>query len=199
MRKAIHRLTFLLALTLLLNPSTVTAQTQVELPDAGVTPDNWLYGLDKAIESIQMILTFNEASKAELHLQFAGERLAEAKAIADKGKPEYVPDLVGEYEGNVGKSLELVATAKQAGKNMTKVLELVAIATSIHLVVLEEVYEKVPEVAKPAIERAMQKSTERQAEALDEEELPPEQAQEAKEKAEKARAKAEEKRIMRRP
>jgi len=55
------------------------------------------------------------------------------------------------------------------GKETTTVEQLVAKATSIHLEVLSEVYEKVPEQAKLAIERAMSISVrghERAVEAL---------------------------------
>ncbi|MDI6655674.1 MAG: DUF5667 domain-containing protein, partial [Candidatus Hydrothermarchaeota archaeon] len=124
----------------------------------GITPDSIFYGLDKAFERIQFILARDETSKARKHLEFAAERIAETKAMADKGKPEYIPDLTEEYEVSINKSQEIAEIAQGLGKNVTKVNELVALATSVHLEVLEEVYMKVPEQAKPALQRAMNSS-----------------------------------------
>lgn len=135
--------------------------------DPGMTPDSLLYGLDKAYERIQLILARDEASKAKLHLEFAAERIAETKAMADKGRPEYIPDLTEEYEVSINKSQEIAETAQRLDRDVTKVNELVAIATSVHLEVLEEVYKKVPEQAKPALQRAMNSSVRGQEKALD--------------------------------
>jgi hypothetical protein len=135
--------------------------------DPGITPDSILYGLDKAYERIQLILARDEASKARLHLEFAAERIAETKAMVDKGKPEYIPDLTEDYEVSINKSQEIAEIAQRLGRNVTKINELVALATSAHLEVLEEVYRKVPEQAKPALQRAMNSSIRGQEKALD--------------------------------
>jgi hypothetical protein len=138
-------------------PSQTLAQEEL---DPGITPDSIMYGLDKAYERIQLILARDEASKAKLHLEFAAERIAETRAMADKGRPEYIPELTEEYEVSISTSQEL-------GRDVTKVNELVALATSVHLEVLEDAYEKVPEQAKPALQRAMNSSVRGQEEALD--------------------------------
>lgn len=144
----------------------ITSVFAQELPGPGITPDSWLYGLDKAFESLQMALTFDPVAKAGLHIQFAGERLAEAKAMIEKGRPEFVPDLVKEHEGNIDKSNEIAAVAQQVGRNITKLNELVALATSVHIETLEEIYEKVPDQAKPAVLKAKEVSARGQEEAL---------------------------------
>ncbi len=53
---------------------------------AGVTPDSAFYGLETAMERVSLGLTFNKAKKANKALRYAEERLAEAEAMADKGK-----------------------------------------------------------------------------------------------------------------
>jgi hypothetical protein len=50
---------------------------------------------------------------------------------------------------------EISQIAQGIGLNVTEVEELIAEATSKHLEVLAEVYDRVPEQAQPAIERAM--------------------------------------------
>jgi hypothetical protein len=139
---------------------------QEQLVNPGITPDNPLYALDRAIEKLQLMLTFDDKSKAKLHLMIAEERLSEAKAMVDKGKPEFVEDLTKEYEVELNKCNEIASKAQEVGINVTEVRELVALATSKHLDVLEDVYEKVPEQAKLAIERAKNVSMKGQEEAL---------------------------------
>ena len=137
-----------------------------ELPAAGITPDSWMYGFKRFFEGIDLFFTFDDVAKAEKHLKYAELRLAEAKEMTEKGKPEFVDDLIEEYEDNLEKANEISKIAQQIGKNVTKVTELVAVATSIHMDVLENVLEKVPEQAKPSIQRAITSSKRGNEEAL---------------------------------
>jgi len=136
------------------------------LPAAGITPDSWIYGFKRFFEGIDLFFTFDDVEKAEKYLKYAELRLAEAKEMAEKGKSEFVDDLIEEYEDNLEKTNEISKTAQQLGKNVTKVTELVAVATSIHVDVLENVLEKVPEQAKPSIQRAITSSKRGNEEAL---------------------------------
>ena len=146
----------------------------IELPPAfqrdllphGTTPDSWLYGFKKFFEGVDLFFTSDDVAKAEKHAYLAELRLAEAKEMAENGKPEFVDDLVKEYKNNLEQSNKIAEVAQQVGKNITKVTELVAIATSIHLDVLEEVLQKVPEQAKPSIQKAINASKKGNEEAL---------------------------------
>ena len=165
------------------------------LPAAGITPDSWTYGFKKFFEGVDMFFTFDDVAKAEKHINYAELRLAEAKEMAEKGKPEFVNDLIEEYEDNLERGNEISRIAQQVGKNVTKVTELVAVATSIHLDVLEDVLQKVPEQAKPSIQRAITSSKRGNEEALNVlEKAQPEKAAEIHFRiAEKRLAKAQEK------
>lgn len=80
----------LLAVLMLCAPVVLAEEAPVEddLPaeelseDAGTTPDSALYGLDRALERIELALTFGRAAKAKKGLKHAKERLAEVKAMA---------------------------------------------------------------------------------------------------------------------
>ncbi len=144
--------------------SLVVAQT--DLPDPGMTPDSPFYGFKRFSEGVGLFFTFDDVAKAEKHLHFAELRLSEAREMTERGKPEFVPDLTEDYENDLDKSQEIATVAKGLGKNVTKVEELVALATSIHIEVLEGVLEKVPDVAKPAIEEALDASSRGQEQAL---------------------------------
>ena len=168
---------------------------QRELLPAGVTPDSWLYGLKKFSENIDLFFTFDDLVKAEKLAYYAELRLAEAKELAENGKTEFVNDLVKEYKLNLENSNELVETAQQFGKNVTKVTGLIAVSTSIHVDILEEVLQQVPEKTKLSIQNAINYSKEGNKGALDVlEEVQPEVATEIHLRiAEKRLLKAQEK------
>lgn len=126
-----------------------------ELPDAGITPDSMLYGLDRAFERISLALTFDRAAKAEKHLEFASERIAELKTMVDKGEPEFVEELKKDHERELSAVESEIEGARALGRNVTALAEHVADVTSKHIVVLERVLEKVPDQAKPAIMHAI--------------------------------------------
>ncbi len=160
-KKIFSMFVFILLLT-----TTMAVAQEVELPDAGTTPDSFFYGLDRAFERISLALTFNKAAKAEKRLQIASERLAELKAMTDKGKPEYSDDLANEYDNNIKEANEIATTAMLLREDKSKLAELIALATSKHLSVLDRVKEKVPEQAKEFIIKAKEASMNGQENAL---------------------------------
>jgi len=129
------------------------------LPNPGILPDSPIYGLKRAFESIETALAFSNEAKAKVALKHAEKRLAEAKAMVEKDKPEFVEELVKEYEKNMNETNINTEKAVALGKNVTALVEHVASKTSIHLEILEEVYEKVPEKAKPGLLRAINASS----------------------------------------
>jgi len=134
---------------------------ETELPDPGLTPDSPFYFLETIAEGIGTFFTFGDLKKAERHAALAAERLAEVKAVVEKGKPEFAEKTLERYEDQLEKSIARAEKAMAKGKSTEKVMEVLAKvgkATSKHLEVLAEVYEKVPEQAKPAIENAMKAS-----------------------------------------
>ncbi len=134
---------------------------ETELPDPGMTPDSPFYFLEIIAEEVGTFFTFGDLKKAERHAALAEERLAEAKAVVEKGKSELAEKTLERYENQLEKSMARVEKAMAKGKSTEKVIEVVARvgrATSKHLEVLAEIYEKVPEQAKPAIENAMKVS-----------------------------------------
>jgi len=171
---------------------------QEKCPEAGMTPDSALYIFDKAFERMSLAFTFNKAKKAEKHLRYAEERLAETGEMIKKEKPEFVDELIEDYEEDLEKGNEISKIAQQIGEDITKVSELVVVATSMHIDVLNEVWEKVPEQAKPAIQSAIISSKRGNEEALNAlKEIKPEKAAEihfeiAERKLNRAREKADE-------
>jgi len=130
----------------------------VELPGPGLTPDSPFYFLERFAEGIGTFFTFGDLNKAARYAALASERIAEAQAVINKGKPEVAEKALKRYEDQLGRALAKAETAKTKGQNIERVTEIVATATSKHLTVLEGVLEKVPEAAKEAITRALEKS-----------------------------------------
>ncbi len=157
---------------LLLSSGIQVSGQEADLPSPGLLPDSPFYFLETIVEEIVTFFTFGDLKKAERYATLAAERLAEAQAVIEKGKPEFVEKTLVRYENQLQKSMARVERAQTKGENTEKVMEVLARvgqATSKHLEVLGEVYEKVPEQAKPAIENAMKvsvKGHEKAVEAL---------------------------------
>ncbi len=66
------------------NSPMVLAQETSQNP--GITPDSFLWGLDRAIEQIQLLITLGETEKAVRGLNIASERLAEIKKMIEENK-----------------------------------------------------------------------------------------------------------------
>lgn len=139
---------------------------QRDLPSPGITPDSLMYRFKRFIEGVDLFFTFDDVAKAEKHATLAELRLAEAIEMSKRGKPEFVNDLINDYKQSLTQSNELAEIAQQAGRNTTTVRELVAIATSIHIDILEDVLKTVPEQAKPSIQKAAEISKQNNEYAL---------------------------------
>jgi len=148
-------------LSLLLSFGIQVFAQDIELPSPGLLPDSPFYFLETIAEAIGTFFTFGDLKKAERHAALAAERLAEAQAVVEKGKPEFVEKTLARYENQLNNSIARAKKAQTKGQNTEKVMEVIARvgqATSKHLEILAEVYEKVPDQAKPAIEDAMKAS-----------------------------------------
>lgn len=128
---------------------------------AGILPGSALSFLDTLSEGIGNALAFGKVAKAERYLDQAGERLAEAKALSEKGDDTRAEQAVKNYEERIAAALARAEEAKdesddddQANDILTRIAE----ATSRHQAVLAEVLAKVPEQAKEAIRNAMERS-----------------------------------------
>jgi len=137
-----------------------------ELPDPGLAPDSPFYFLERILEGIGTFFTFGDLKKAERYAALAAERVAEAQAVVEKGKPEAAQIALKRYEDQLNRALARAERARIKGESIEEVTETVAEATGKHLIVLEGVLEKVPEQAKPAIEKAKEVSMTGQKNAL---------------------------------
>ncbi|HLC51117.1 MAG TPA: DUF5667 domain-containing protein [archaeon] len=152
-----------MALLVIAMPVAAAEEASEELDvGAGFTPDSPVYGLDRAVENVQLLLAFDSLQKAKLHYQLAKERLAEARELAKQGKSQYVAKLQEEYENELGSADSDEEKAVASGQNVTDFAETVTDETHKHVLVLQRVLESAPDQAKPALEAAIKRSLERQ-------------------------------------
>ncbi len=97
----------------------------------------------------------NTVRAAEMNLAAMEGRLNRISIRARVGDAEGVEIALHQFEAMGESGEEISRIARETGINITSVEELMARATFGHLQVLAEAYDKVPEQAKPAIERTM--------------------------------------------
>ena len=153
-------------LSIFLFTGLVKAETN-DLLDPGMLPDSPFYFLKSFFEELGIFLTFNQNNKTERLLMLAETRLAEANVLAEKGKSELAERAIHRHQERINQALDRTEQAKARGMNVDDILTRVSEATNRHQEVLMRVYEKVPEQAKPAIERAMEQSMQCQEKALE--------------------------------
>jgi hypothetical protein len=169
------------------------AQTN-DLPDPGILPDNPFYFLKSWSEGIGTFFTFDEVRKAERFLDLSEKRLAEAKALVEKGSMDHATRAIERYEEQLEQAMQRAESGKEKGMDTDEVLERISERTLKHQEVLADVYERVPEEAREGIKRAMENSMREHEEAL--QAISEEKREEAMErmetKREEARDRAEE-------
>ncbi len=153
-----------LLITSLFFGGTAYAQDE-ELPDPGLTPDSPFYFLDTWGKNIGMFFTFGNEAKARKALQYAEERLAEARAMAAENRMREMERAANGYDGFMAMVNERLEAAVQQGLS-DNISETVALATAKHLKVLDRVKDQVPEQAQGALTRARTASMNGQINAL---------------------------------
>lgn len=144
----------------------VKAQTETELPSPGLTPDSPFYFLERISEGIGTFFTFGDLKKAERHAALAAERIAEARAVVEKGKAELAEKTLERYKKQLNNSIARAEKAQAKGKSIKNVMEIVAEGTGKHLTIIESILEKVSEKAKTAATKAKEVSMAGQKNAL---------------------------------
>lgn len=167
-KKVLLTMTSFLLVGLFLFSSPVYAQED-QLPDPGITPDSPFYFLDNWGKSFGLFFAFGPEAKAEKALEYAGERLAEAQAMAAENRAQALERATKGYEQFLSVASEKAVEATQQ-RGIDDVSELVAEATGKHLTILYELKDRLKERASDqaieAIERARESSMTGQENAL---------------------------------
>lgn len=128
-------------------------------------PGHWLYGLDRSLEALQVHLTSNNLEKAKLHIQYAEERLEEAKTIVEREEIGRVKDVMDNYEAEITQAKKEIEIAKQKKEDIVPTLEILSESTAKHTAILENMVTKTPEIEQD-IQPALNVSEEGHAAAV---------------------------------
>jgi tetratricopeptide (TPR) repeat protein len=138
----------------------VAADTAISTTTA---PNSFWYGFKRFGEGIREFFTWDAMSKAKLHLEFAKERLAEAKTMAELNRTEEVQKLLDEYQAAISQVENRTRELARIGQNVSEIVHNADDVLLKSTLVLQLVHDKVPEQAKPAIERAINTSIAKKA------------------------------------
>jgi hypothetical protein len=100
----------------------------------------------------------NVVQAAEINLAAMAGRLNRVRVQAGLAAMETMEDALQQFEDMARFGQAISQIAEQIGLNITEVAELMTEATSIHLEVLADLYEEIPEQTREAVQRAMEQS-----------------------------------------
>lgn len=131
-------------------------------PFVDANPGDPFYAVDKFVEKVMVALADDEG-KVKLHLQFAEERLKEAKTVAERNKTkatiESTIEITEEYKEEIEKIEVEIEKVKKKGEDIIPLLEEVEEASSKHISILENIQKKQLET-EPEIESILEYSKE---------------------------------------
>ena len=127
-------------------------------------PGDNLYPVKIGTEQLRRLLTTDDVSQVELELQFATIRLQEIEALANKGA-DRITMATNRYEQTIAMAIERAEQTRERGLS-ANVLEMVALAISNHLSLLDRIEDFVPENSKKVINHAKEIAITEQIRAL---------------------------------
>lgn len=122
----------------------------------GALPGDALYEVKRTAEGLELALAPDEAARAQLHLDLAARRLAEIKRASGYGRTEAATVAAEALAGQVALADEQLARAAAKGKDVSAVASFLAEKLSQQEQILDEVSRRVPDQARPALEKARQ-------------------------------------------
>lgn len=124
--------------------------------DPGITPGSPFYGIEKAVESLEVRMATAIGGRemgSKALANNAQERLAEARSLAERNRTELASKAVDDYSNNLNRSR---AMAQES--NNTELSDRLDNISRGNVQALEQVREKVPEQARAGIDRAIKNS-----------------------------------------
>ena len=82
--------------------------TGVVMASDQAVPGDFLYGVDRAVESVQLQLAYRPEKKATLELAFAGERLDELSVLGDVALQSQAEAVIGDFDTSMAHAVNLV-------------------------------------------------------------------------------------------
>ena len=114
------------------------------------------FALKQAVEDLQLTLTFDDVAKVQTLAQIADHRLTELQSVADNA--DKAPAASQAYADAVARFRAAVDALQKAAPSdkANEAQDVADTARQKHLPILDELQDRVPDGAKPAIERAVE-------------------------------------------
>lgn len=114
------------------------------------------FAIKQVVEDLQVNLTFDDVARVQLLAQIADHRLTELEQVADDAHK--APAASQAYADAVARFRAAVDALQQASPadKADKAQDVADTARQKHLPILDELQDRVPDAAKPAIERAVE-------------------------------------------
>jgi len=122
-----------------------------QLAESGITPDSFIYGLDKLAENIKIVITFDSVEKAKLFLELAEERLAESKDMMDVDKLELAEQAINDYKEALNKATATADTALEDGEEVSEVTKEIQETTMTREEIVENILDQLTEEIKERV------------------------------------------------
>lgn len=130
-------------------------------------PGQLLYAVKRGRESLQLAFVSDSLGRAEKHMEFAEERLKEAKSVAEKGETVSLRDVLQEYKTEIKKTEQEINNAKEMNADVVPVLEALSEVTPRHILILKNIIARNPKIAEE-VESALNTSVEGHEAAIQE-------------------------------
>ncbi len=123
--------------------SPVYAQ-ETNFSEPGIKPGSLFYGLDKALEWLELYFTEGHSNKARVHLKHSQERLAEAMELSAEGDVSGAEEAFEGYDEAIDSASLEVMVAELAGEDVSYILRDVVKSYERRSAVLEIIIENSP-------------------------------------------------------
>lgn len=148
------------------------ADLDIDESQVGSLPGDFTYGFKRFFENVDKFFTFDKATKAKKQARYGKLRSIEAHLLTKKAQ-QYMADnnieganntlelanqILADYEQETGEAQELIEEAVDEGSADEADVQEVQTELRNSIVVLQRVYEKVPESAKAGVARALNNS-----------------------------------------
>jgi DNA-binding response OmpR family regulator len=121
-------------------------------------PGESLYPLKTGMEQVRLLLNGDSVGDAQLHLQFASNRLGEAEKLIDQEKFEALPTALVEFEGEVEGASEIMTAAFDQGQPQAfSIRSIVEFNLAAYGEILAYLYAEAPVEAQGIINDAMRR------------------------------------------
>jgi hypothetical protein len=145
-----------LALVVLLLACVVIGGAGVSVRAQYALPGDNTYAVKLVVEQAELAVTTDPGERAQLHTEFAQNRLDEAQELVMEGRYEFVPDTIGRYEYHVNQAVRSLNQLSRTDRAKAQVLaESLSDTLEVHTASLSVMIAVVPVQYQPDLEWAL--------------------------------------------